>query len=136
MLIIQSPYDEWGLGYQVEATCYSGMHPPYSLQNCNKTAIEDIEKYRRTAIQAIYKIKGNRKNVGVWGPACVQHGFLDEKSFKNQSYKVPTDTGYKLYDAVTKFVEDPENAPWLLDEGLWPSNNTGCNGIPKSLKTE
>ena len=50
MLIIQSPYDEWGLGYQVEATCYSGMHPPYSLQNCNKTAIEDIEKYRRTAI--------------------------------------------------------------------------------------
>ena len=50
MFIIQSPYDEWGIGYQVEAKCYSGPKSPYSLEHCNKTSLADIEKYRETVV--------------------------------------------------------------------------------------
>ena len=132
MLIIQSPYDEWGIGYLVEAKCLDNEHPPYSLSDCNKTALADIEKYRQFSIEAMYKIKGGRKHIGAWGPACVQHGFIDENSFKSNKFVVPVDTGMELYEAVNKFLKNPENAPWLLDEGQWPTNNTGCNGVKTS----
>ena len=74
-------------------------------------------------------MKGGRKTVGVWGPACVFHAFLDQDSYDSSKFKVPDKTGLELYEAISKFLEDPDNAPWLLDEGQWPSNNTGCNGL-------
>jgi len=39
------------------------------------------------------KIKGNRKDVGAWSPACIQHGFIQDKSFTSQNYKIPSGTG-------------------------------------------
>ena len=88
-----------------------------------------IEEYRRDVIKAIYKIRGDRKDVGIWGPACVQHGFSFLESFTSDKYEIPAKTGTKLYEAVNKFLENPNDAPWHLDEGEWPNNNTGCNGI-------
>lgn len=45
-------------------------------------------------------MKGNRNDIGFWAPACVQHGFSDESSFKDPNYKVPTNTGKMLYEAI------------------------------------
>ena len=60
---------------------------------CNDTTRKVIDDYRLAIIKALYKIKGEKKNVGVWGPACIQHGFSDEGSFANEKYKVPSASG-------------------------------------------
>lgn len=72
------------------------------------------------------KIKGNRKDVGVWGPACVQHGFSSPGTSYNTEYY--TVNGLTLMKAIEKFLDNPNEAPWLLDEIVWP-NNKGCSGI-------
>ena len=49
-------------------------------------------------------MKGNRKDVGVWGPACAQHGYSFDNTITNSNYKVPTTTGKKLYEAIDMFL--------------------------------
>lgn len=39
-------------------------------------------------------MKGNRTDVGLWAPACAQHGFSDIPSFNDDNYKVK---GVKVY---------------------------------------
>ena len=74
------------------------------------------------------KLKNGRKSVGFWSPACVQHGFSDDPSFTDNRYQVPGLNGIKLYEAISEFVRDPENAKSYIDSVEWP-NNKGCNGI-------
>lgn len=70
-------------------------------------------------------MKGNRSDIGLWAPACVQHGFSDEISFTDEHYKVK---GVSLAEAVQYFINNPNSAPWLQDENPWPSNS-GCSGL-------
>ena len=112
LFLIQSPYDQWILKYLLVVQCVTNRHQPYSIENCNDTARAAIEDYRHSVIKAIYKVKGSRKDVGIWGPACIQHGFCDDFSFTGDEYKVPTTTGSKLFESVRKFLENPQNAPW------------------------
>jgi len=51
-------------------------------------------------IDALNKIKGTRKDVGVWAPSCVQHGFTDMSSFNDPKYKVPSTSGLMVYEAI------------------------------------
>jgi hypothetical protein len=37
-------------------------------------------------------MKGDRKDVGVWGPACVQHGYEPDGSYNNPKYQVQGST--------------------------------------------
>jgi len=60
-------------------------------------------------------MKGNRKDVGVWGPACAQHGYSFDNTITNSNYKVPTTTGKKLYEAIDMFLQNPNDPPFLLD---------------------
>ena len=78
---------------------------------------------------SIKQIKQDKSNIGVWGPACVQHGFTVYDSFTSDKFRVPSGIGLRLFEAIEKFLEDPNNAPWALDEGMWPTSNEGCNGI-------
>ena len=73
--------------------CLTNRHQPYSIASCNDTTRAAIEDYRGSVIKAISKVKGERKDVGIWGPACVQHGFCDDSSFTSEKYEVPTSTG-------------------------------------------
>ena len=84
--------------------CPKYKYSSFSLANCNKTTRAAIEEYRRAVVKAIYKIRGERKDVGIWGPACVQHGFTFLGSFTSPKYEVPAKTGAKLYEAVNKFL--------------------------------
>ena len=45
-------------------------------------------------------MKGDRKDVGIWGPACVQHGYSFDWALTYSKYEVPTTTGKKLYEAI------------------------------------
>ena len=73
----------------------------------------------------------------MFGPACVQHGFTDESSFTSGDYRVPSGIGMKIDEVIKQFLENPEKAPWLLDEGEWPTVNKGCNGLASHhLSTE
>ena len=128
-LMIQSTYDEWVLENLLVIQCLTNRNPPNSIKYCNDTTRAVIEDYREKVIKAIYKIREDKKERGIWGPACIQHGFSDESSFTSAKYEVPTGKGLKIYEAVGKFLANPEEAPWLLDEGQWPSSNTGCNGL-------
>lgn len=70
-------------------------------------------------------MKKVKSNVGLWSPACVQHGYSDEFWFNDEHYKV---NGSKLSEAVQRFIDNPDNPEWLYDAGPWPSN-AGCSGI-------
>ena len=45
-------------------------------------------------------MKADRKDVGVWGPACVQHGYSFDGTLVSSKYKVPTTTGKRLFEAI------------------------------------
>ena len=42
-------------------------------------------------------MKGDRADVGIWGPACVQHGYSFDSTLVSDKYKVPTTVGKHLY---------------------------------------
>ena len=42
----------------------------------------------------------------------------------------------ELFEAMERFLEDPTHAAWLLDEGLWPDSNTGCNGLALQIMND
>jgi hypothetical protein len=51
-------------------------------------------------------MRNGRKDVGIWGPACVQHSFEHEsKSYNNEKYQV---RGTTLMKAVQLFLENPD----------------------------
>ena len=107
--------------------------PPYSLASCDQKSRDVIEEYRKFSIEAIEQLKGTRKDVGVWGPSCAQHGFTDQPSFTDPRYRVPSGTGPMAFEAIQQFLDDPDNAPWHLDQVPWPQNS-GCSG--QSLLSE
>ena len=66
------------------------------------------------SLEQLQNFRG-RENVGIWGPACVQHGFTDCPSFANPDFKV---AGMMAYEAIEEFMKDPSHAKWNLEEGL------------------
>ena len=58
--------------------------------------------------------------------ACIQHGFDIYDSLTSPDFKV---NGTQVYEAINKYLSDPINPPWLIDEGEWPDANKGCNGL-------
>lgn len=87
--------------------------------------MSEIERYRQGTREYLKTMKGNRSDIGLWSPACVQHGFSDERSFTDEHFKVK---GVGLAEAVQRFLDNPTEAPWLVDEDPWPSNS-GCSGL-------
>jgi len=69
-----------------------------------------------------------KQNTGIWSPACVQHGFSDNPSLNNPSYKVPSQIGKGMVETIKEFLENPLNPPKYTDTVNWPDNK-GCNGI-------
>ena len=124
LLAIQSTVDAYSLQHIVVATCLKNKKPPYSLDDCTEDVMKAIEDYRQESLYFLNKMKKEKKDLGVWGPVCVQHGFSAGGSFTNDSYKVKD---VKLVDAVSAFVEDETALNWLVDEGPWPENR-GCSG--------
>ena len=122
MLIIESPYDAYSIENAVFTDCMQNKDPPFSLSNCDKKARDVIEDYRQNVIQALKKIKGDRKDVGLWGPSCAQHGFTDDPTFTNSNFRIPSGTGPMVHEAIQQFLDDPDNAPWYMDEVPWPYN--------------
>jgi hypothetical protein len=120
MLIVESPYDEWSLNNIIVVKCLKNGAPPYSLASCNDTTREAIEDYREKVIDQLISMKGQRKDVGGWGPSCVQHGFIDVPTLTNSSFKVPSSTGPTLNDVIRIFLVNPEQSPWLIEKVKWP----------------
>lgn len=79
-------------------------------------------------IEAIFKIKGNRKDVGAWAPSCVQHGFTDMGSFTDPRFQIPSVNGPMVYEAMREFLDNPSEAKMYIDQVPWPYN-TACSGL-------
>lgn len=77
-------------------------------------------------------IRNGRKDVGIWGPGCVQHGYEAYPSYNSQNYKVNDTT---LMDAIERFLAHPDQAEWLLDERTWPENH-GCSGLSQKYNLQ
>lgn len=45
----------------------------------------------------LQNFKGDRTDVGIWGPVCAQHGFTDDPTFTNPDFKVG---GMMVYEAI------------------------------------
>jgi hypothetical protein len=78
-------------------------------------------------------MKGKRKDVGGWGPSCVQHGYSSSASLTGSSFRVPSDTGLTLNDVIGIFLRNPSETPWLIETIQWPGNQ-GCSGLGNNLK--
>ena len=133
MLIVESPYDEWCLNYILVVKCLSNSRAPYSLSNCNDTVMAAINQYRLKSIEGVKSMRNSRKDIGGWGPACVQHGYISYSSVTSSSFKVPAETGLTLNNAIDIFLQDPEQVPWLIEENTWPGNK-GCNGMSRNMR--
>ena len=72
----------------------------------------------------LQNFKGDRNDVGIWGPVCAQHGFTDDPTFTNPDFKVG---GMMVYEAIAEFLASPDDAKWRLEKDAWPSNK-GCSG--------
>lgn len=73
-------------------------------------------------------MKGQRQDVGSWGPSCVQHGYISYSSVISPSFKIPSESGLTLNSVIDIFLANPSRTPWLIEEGSWPSNK-GCSGV-------
>jgi len=60
-------------------------------------------------------MRGDRKDVGLWAPSCIQHGFTDTSSFTDTKYRVPSGNGPRAFEAIQQFLDNPNQAPWYLD---------------------
>jgi len=52
-------------------------------------------------------MRSYRKDIGGWGPACVQHGYIFYPSLTSQSFKIPSETGLTLNEVIDIFLNDP-----------------------------
>lgn len=100
------------------------------MESCDNQTIDFIEDFRDTTWEKLEGLKNTTANLGLWAPACIQHGFTRDPSFTSQNYQVK---GVTILEAVTMFLEDPSSPPWIVDEISWPEN-IGCNGIEKMLR--
>lgn len=77
-----------------------------------------IEDYRMKSLNFLKSMRNIKKDVGIWGPACVQHSFAHiTNSYNSPNYKVQ---GVTLMKGLEMFLENPVSPPWLLDEIPWP----------------
>ena len=88
-----------------------------------------IDDYNKMAVASRQKIKADKRDIGAWAPACVQHGFLqNDKYIQNQNYRIPTQVGVEIKQAILNFMDNKEKI--YIDSVGWP-NNEGCNGRRK-----
>jgi hypothetical protein len=58
-------------------------------------------------MNALLQLRRERKDVGLWAPACAQHGFTDTDTFTDGNFRVPSGTGPKVWEAIKEFLDDP-----------------------------
>jgi len=75
LFMVQSPYDAWSMANILGLPCLTNKQPPYSIETCNDTVKKAVEDYRAQSVVLLEEIRDSLKNVGIWGPACIQHGF-------------------------------------------------------------
>lgn len=49
-------------------------------------------------------MKDGRNSVGIWGPACVQHGFSIYTSLTSTKFRAPDINGITLTEAIRRFL--------------------------------
>ena len=75
------------------------------MTKCNDTEKAYIEKYRGKLNEAVDNITSVKRN-GAWSVSCIQHGFLgSDKCVNNQKYRIPSDIGIGITEALTKFMK-------------------------------
>ena len=113
MLIVESPIDAYSLYNIVGVQCLNGQKSPYSLKTCTEEEMKAIEQYRKMSLESFDKMRASKgeNSIGIWGPACSQHGFTDDPTFTNYNFEVK---GQMVFEAIQKFIEDPDNVEWNL----------------------
>ena len=113
MMIVESPYDSYSIENVVFTDCLTNKRPPFSMEDCGSGPRKVIEDYRGEVISALEKMRNGRKDVGLWAPSCAQHGFTDTDTFTDGNFRVG---GLTVSEAIQQFLDNPERAPWLIDE--------------------
>ena len=133
MLIIESPYDQWSIQNLLIAKCASREKDKeaYEIKKCDDGTRAVIEEYRKATVNAFYEMEAAKKQLSLWAPSCVQHGFSSSDSLTSDNYRVPSKSGVTLAEAMKEFLENPAGNKWHMDEVPWPFNY-GCNGLPDS----
>ena len=89
-LIVQSTYDpslpfEYTFG---QIQCVDIFSIFQTLQFCSYQDRMTIETVRLAILNSLIVISKTRPDIGVWAPACVQHGFLVHPFFNQPIAKV------------------------------------------------
>jgi hypothetical protein len=57
--------------------------------------VKAIEDYRKANLAALKDFKVI-KNIGIWAPSCIQHGFINSANFNSINYKIPSGSGITI----------------------------------------
>lgn len=74
LMLIESPYDMWSINNILGLDCVGDR--PGTLDNCSLAQVKAIEDYRAASLAAIAQFR-NYSGIGIWSPACIQHGFVE-----------------------------------------------------------
>jgi hypothetical protein len=126
-LLLESQYDLYDIGVALGLNCTPNVHPS-TMDVCNDSEVAAIESYRQATLEVFNNFTSQRTDVGIWAPSCIQHGFIDEDAYSSDTYKVPSDSGPSIIDAITNFLANPVSDGNInIDSVAWPGNG-GCSG--------
>ena len=89
-MAVESVYDAWSMKNIVKTTCLANLNPPFSLKHCNEDERNAIEGYRTGTMDSLKQMKEKSEvPMGVWAPACVQHGYASyPDSMTSSKFKI------------------------------------------------
>ena len=121
-MIITSQYDSWLIYNGTEIGCVTDGKVGKTLTNCSSSDFILIEKNRRILLDFLDMWAREDSKNSVWAISCSTHMYLQFDDFYDSpNQKVPGVTGYKLREAVEKFVLEGEKI-YMVDDVAWPGN--------------
>ena len=97
-----------------------------SLERCSEKQRKAIEDHRLEILKTLKNLRGDRTDIGIWAPACVQHVYLPYPFANDPSIK--SGSSPSLNQIIDDFLDDPQDAPVYITEDPWLAD-LGCSGV-------
>ncbi|CAD8118533.1 unnamed protein product [Paramecium sonneborni] len=124
IFFVQSPYDSWCIPNILKLSCANDG----TLLNCNQNQVNFIESHA-ISMEVMMKSRfSTHYNTGAFGPACLQHCFLESSYYHGTKFQVPSGSGNTIAKTLSSWVLDQSISSNYLDFVSWP-DNTGCNNL-------
>jgi len=112
VFLIHSQYDIYGICNLIGANCN------FSLTSFNINNVLNSEDHREKFVKSIMKVKDDKKDWGIWSPACYLHDFV-MYSFQ---WKKRLMNNTNLKEAISNWYNMDNENNFYIDKDAWPNN--------------